>query len=836
MADDQGCTSLAESGYWAGRDGQEMAIWQQEGCTTAIYQEEDIQECLEDKSITLIGDSTIRQIYWAISEKLHATVNRTAGHEAVQQAEGSKVDIKFLWDTYLHTSNISLLLEEKKRGIENDVGILVTGAGLHYAAWEGNRSFHLFKETMSNLFEPEPVVRADTKMAVYIMPVLPSNYPYVDPKVKNITGPRVDEMNDWIRNEIQFNTKPSFRKTFLWSYNEMVNSNKAAYDKTAVHVIDSVAVQKADILLNHYCNPILSQLKKLPKNASCCLPSLPRQGGQWFILSALLILLISASIHQLQSKQETGLASKDTSHAILFFCSALVFSFIADQTQAFGKLIKQHDQVQFVLLSLSAFLAIFFIHLCTTFKESNKAGSDLNKASNTFMNHSMTEEWKGWMQAVILLYHWTGSSTNLSVYKFIRLLVAAYLFMSGYGTTLAILKTQKDLLKKLCRQLIRLNILSIALSYTMATNYLDYYFAPLVSMWVIVTYACLGIFSSLNHKLALVSLKIVISCGLTTFFLFKDGIIESLFNVLEHTCNISLNAREWRFRAGLDPFIVYFGIFTALLVEKYREDLTDGDLESNDTKKAKEFVIISRTSARWKRIFSIVDLSNTAIGTWTFSLMSLFVIALWVLIASTQYTKASYNSIHPYISPLPVFGYVLLRHCHHYLFTSYSKVFARLGRCSLETFTLQYHLLLANNTAAVLSLPVLPHWHRVGSLRIAELAIIMIAFLFISEKVAQATGTLVPLLCNHAKASNDSSAGPINEYSVVAQSEEEQIGFLSPALTEDGSTQQDDHLIMTALPQYWWSGIASSFKRYLIISSIMASLITFNWLGYTLHK
>jgi N-acetylneuraminate 9-O-acetyltransferase len=284
----------------------------------------------------------------------------------------------------------------------------------------------------------------------------------------------------------------------------------------------------------------------------------------------------------------------------------------------------------------------------------------------------------------------------------------------GYGHTTFYIKKADYGLLRVAQVMVRLNLLPIALAYTMNTNYLSYYFSPLVSMWFLIIYITMATGKSLNDRSAFLIVKFFISMALVGLLMSQNWILEEVFVWLDRLCGIRWNAAEWMFRVKLDLWIVYFGMFTALAHIKFRE-----------------LRLIEHP--QWALVHRV------SIGLSAFGLLWFFIFEL------SQPSKFAYNAWHPYVSVIPIGAFVILRNSNAILRSASSRLFAFIGTCSLETFIIQFHFWLAADTKGILLVIPGTKWRPLNML------VSTIMFVWLSHKVANATGDLTNWFCGTPK-------------------------------------------------------------------------------------
>ncbi|KAA6412090.1 MAG: hypothetical protein FRX48_04240 [Lasallia pustulata] len=749
------CVALLTQGRWLDAPHelnaeQSFRNWQVPGCLVHEYKARDISSCLKSQRIVYIGDSTVRQIFWATAKKLDlggAEDNiRNAEKHADLSFARDGVFMEFIWDPFLNSSRLyDELVAYRPRSFSTNSGsnasqsaaILLVGGGLWDARHIGTAPLKHFRDSIDNIVSfmttaklgksssftsPSPSLANNrgSDNAFLLAPVQVPMYGSLSPpRAAAITPEKIDPMNDYLQQLSAYQGAD-----ILWSYSLMTRQVEYAYEESGIHVVQPVADQRADVLLNLRCNAEAAIAKGYPFDRTCC--SAYRRLGwvQWLVLVNALAVLPTVTLIIMQDpKRLQMLPSFKLSRALLVLGLALAYCYLADRTQLFNKLQKQYVSSEF-----AALCAITFIFGILSVRGSMRPSSPVGAVKKSqkpsdqgFLSRDQTDEWKGWMQSLILIYHYTGGSRVLRIYELIRLLVASYLFMTGFGHTVFFIKRGDYSFRRCASVLVRLNLLSCLLPYVMRTDYLFYYFAPLVSFWYMIIYLTMGVGRSRNTSLQFVLAKILVSAILITTLIKIPGILDKLLLLLRYACGINWNVVEWRFRVSLDMYIVYIGMLSGILFVRISDTL-HGDALSEGP-----FSLIRKHFYRL-RIAFVVGALVILPSFWTITRRSL--------------DKYDYNWWEPYVSCLPILSFVILRNSSRHLRNFHSSIFAWLGRCSLETFTLQFHIWLAGDTKGLLSPGVArPNGTHIAG-RWQEFVAITSIFLWISWHVASATSVV----------------------------------------------------------------------------------------------
>ncbi|SCZ96420.1 BZ3500_MvSof-1268-A1-R1_Chr8-2g10181 [Microbotryum saponariae] len=706
------CRALLNEGRWLESAHQ---VWQPDGCMLHPYKPKEVTQCFADRHVVFIGDSTVRQVYCGLilcktfPPEADKSIDTTAEKHSDRVLTVNGVTYSFYWDPFLNSTRFTQLVGGT---LASNVGgvtptLAVIGSGIWYLRHPDSGGFDKWSQRMDALFlglDPERAAKiAD---AVILMPVENALESKLSPeRAATVHLDDINQMNSVLDKKLH--ERAAVQKTYSMrptlAIPRVFNKVIAGLDEETddgLHFSDAVVKVQATILLNMRCNDVLP--KKFPFDKTCC-NSYPTPN--WVQILVLAICMGWGPIGlYMQWKSDIHPSALRFFPEAKFLVPLSIFGlsigllFLADRTGLFLKENKQYDSLTFGLLCAASVVAGVL-----TMKPAEK---DLG-----FLNRDQTDEWKGWMQIAILIYHYLGASKISGIYNPIRVLVAAYLFMSGYGHLSFFLKKADYAFARVANILIRLNLLTVVLSYLMDTDYLSYYFSPLVTIWFGIIWVTMWIGHQHNDKPAFLVSKLVVAAGLTAAYFEIEGPLEATFTIINTIFATAWNAKEWRFRVTLDMWIVWIGMFTAyafILIKDNR-------------------LMEHPSWAKWQR--------SAIIGS-AISMVGYFVYEM------SRANKFVYNASHPYVSALPVLAFVVLRNATPSLRSTSSKFFIFFGQCSLETFIIQFHFFIAGDTRGIIMMiPGGP------LLRPINFTVTSIIFVYISNQVATATGSLTSWIC-----------------------------------------------------------------------------------------
>lgn len=383
-------------------------------------------------------------------------------------------------------------------------------------------------------------------------------------------------------------------------------------------------------------------------------------------------------------------------HHLSVFGVILLYAYLCEHHPPFAHSGKSYDRDEFFFLTALLIFASVY-----TWKQNTT--SDIQKPTpgtvatlnpdNDVLNRHQTEEWKGWMQFMFLLYHYYHAE---EIYNAVRIMITSYVWMTGFGNFSFFYITSDFGIVRLLQMLWRLNFLVVFLCLTQGTTYILYYICILHTYYFLMVYATMRIGKDVNHskwgirsKLGLLALIIAIvwdvHSGLFTVIHFP------FFGKTPMVGADSGSMWEWYFRSSLDHWSTYLGMIFAL-----------------------NFPITSlffRKLEAQPPVWHI--LAKTTMG---IALVGAFYV--WVT-GPFQQNKVDYNDTNAYFGFIPLITYIYMRNLTPYLRSHHMALLHRIGKTTLETYLMQHHIWLTSNAKLLLTL--IPGWPKVNMLLVTIL-------------------------------------------------------------------------------------------------------------------
>lgn len=238
--------------------------------------------------------------------------------------------------------------------------------------------------------------------------------------------------------------------------------------------------------------------------------------------------------------------------------------------------------------------------------------------------------------------------------------------MTGFGNFLYFDKKQDFTIERAISMWIRINYFPLLLSFAIDVPLELYYVVPLHTAGFFVT-----MFTCYLAKL-METCTSWSSNRRNAFAIFVCFVVHAIFYETDVKECLRFFSDEYFFRFQVDKYSAVVGILSGFFWGRFKEYMNwcYGSTSEMST--------LQKRSMWYQRAGGVA-----LIGIWWF---------VWGSISD----KHVYNPIHSYVFWMPVAGYLMVRNSSKYLTEIHSQALEFMGRITLETYVLQFHVFMCN--------------------------------------------------------------------------------------------------------------------------------------------
>ena len=457
-------------------------LWLTPGCVSEPYGSRSTTDCLSNRKVLFAGDAQIQSLYWAFVQKLDHDARAEILPKQNLHWSSDRVEIKSLWDPHLNSSELYQALNAYREQTSDAPALIVVGVGHWYAENNAVEDFVAIMKDIASASKPATSRRrtglesfTDRDGPGDLLFFAPVQEPYHDASTTNpeIASQTLNARLRTLADEEGINV--------LSSFNKMTAERKDKYLNDEWTVQREVLQKRVDVLLGLRCNAKAVQRGHFPYSRTCCTNW--RQPN-WIQLSFLglalgglpALVLLDYVLPMFSSHSRTVL------RALSAFAAIIALQYVTDRTHVFD----QVKRLELVVPNLLGMITTALIIGLVTVRRSAPPKGQVEgekKKHHPFLPRDQSDEWKGWLQLGIIIYHYNKGWHADWYWMIIRTAVASYLFLTGFGHTVYFIQKSDYSFRRFCNVMMRTNLLPCTLAYVMRTRWLAYYYMPLSTFW-----------------------------------------------------------------------------------------------------------------------------------------------------------------------------------------------------------------------------------------------------------------------------------------------------------------------------------------------------------------